>query len=57
VSTNSSDVTDHSQWRINSKLITMAPGVIQVSWLLTIHDDADVEGDEVTAVAKTVTQP
>ncbi|KAG5178646.1 hypothetical protein JKP88DRAFT_346923 [Tribonema minus] len=45
LTTDGSDVTAHSQWAANAP-ITMAAGVIEASWLLTIHDDDDVEADE-----------
>jgi len=45
VSTNASDVTPTARYT-TSQTVQFDEGVIELSWLITIHDDRDYEGDE-----------
>jgi hypothetical protein len=45
LSTDDKDVSASSQWTSESRIL-MEDGVVRVSWLLTVHDDAVTEGDE-----------
>ncbi len=47
VGTDNSDVSlVHSPW-LSTRTMVMEDGVTRISWLLSIHDDAETEEDEV----------
>ncbi len=46
IGTDYRDVSLHSPWS-SKRTIVMEDGVTRISWLLSIHDDAETEGDEV----------